>query len=608
MHNKCILTVSFLVLLKLLLLPTHSFAWNLGESQKKIEIQSSQDPLCGHPDVDKHIQFFFNTNLPTENCLRYFRLKSDLHPYLTPVRAWKSENSKDIFVWYEGQGFLVDKERFDTLYKLFRTLKEGNPYKETVNHENFFYRLKSSSNLLEDINRVKIYFNKFQNDTRFREVLEFEGYYKNGEYVLGNNMPKVNISISQDEFTALFILKSGFRKFVKDLYEKYKDAYVINGVVKPALSNIAMSRVSVFVDGSATKEIKCDNNKCVFRHVSLKERYSVKINGDCFTEYSNNLKDQYPLIKLKPMPISIISEKQTIIAGEKLWLKAFIDCKEIKRDRFHWTANNKTFGNNSDKVEFTANDSGNYNITVSIPDDNGKVLFEGKQVVSVLERLTIGISGPSELAINEEGLFSISLKTGALQKDVVKYSYSWTVDNKRYSGNNSTIRLRFDTSGKYSIKLDFWQWIQRENRWQKIDESVHYVIVKPILYEPNPTPTKSPIPAATPTNTPTMKSSVPSSPSQFRDFESLNHEDKMKVLNCICRCSSTGGLNLSVFYATKPIYASSSCSDLSKGPCVNQGSECWRHFPITSGKCFDNCLTIHLLKSLPSGYLNVGRQ
>ncbi|MFQ3574116.1 MAG: hypothetical protein SNJ53_05735, partial [Thermodesulfovibrionales bacterium] len=354
-------------------------------------------------------------------------------------------------------------------------------------HERFFYRLKTYStniNLHDDINRLKVYYNKFQKDNRFREALEFDGYLKNGEFVFTAPIPRFNLTTTQDEFVALFLFNNEFRRLVRGVYEKYKDAFVINGTIKSATPNIPISRTNVFVDGTAAKEIRCDD-KCTFRHVAFRDKYTVKINAECFSEYSAVLKEQSVLIKLKPVPIQIVSDKQTIMVGERSWLKTVLDCKQIAKERFYWTINGKGIANYSDKIEFIGNDVGNYHITATLTDNSGTPLFEGSQNITVIERLTVGINGPSELEQNEEGVFSIYAKTGSLYGQTVKYSYSWLVNNRRYSSNESAIRLRFNTLGNHTIKLDFWQWIPKENRWQKIGEAVHNINVKPVSSSTN---------------------------------------------------------------------------------------------------------------------------
>ncbi|MCX8026436.1 MAG: hypothetical protein N3A62_01085 [Thermodesulfovibrionales bacterium] len=465
------------------------FAWCYNTPQDSVLFgnsfvgdEISEKYLCLDANVDKHIQFYFKINFPSEDCQTYFYIPLK-YPHLKPIKAWEGRSSNFMFLWYEGQGFLVDKDGFDALYRYYTILKNNRFYKESVNHEVFFYRLKDISNLNETITTSKNYF-KFLKDNRIKEVLEFEGYLKNGDYILSPNLPKLNQSVREDEFVALCIFNREFFRLVKSWHERYKEAYVINGVIKPTTTNLSLNKVSVFINGIPTKELKCDD-KCVFRHISLKDRYSVKISADCFSEFISTLKEQHPVIKLKPLGVLVTSEKQTIMTGERLWLKAVSDCKEINKYKFYWTTENKSLGSSSDKVEFIGNDIGNHNIVVKIMDEKGRLILEGKQTITVIDRLTIGINGPSELLINEEGLFSVYAKTGSLQSGLVKYSYSWTVDNKRHSSNENTIRLRFDTVGNHSIKLDFWQLIQRENRWQKIGEAIHYVNVKSPSSIPN---------------------------------------------------------------------------------------------------------------------------
>jgi hypothetical protein len=65
--------------------------------------------------------------------------------------------------------------------------------------------------------------------------------------------------------------------------------------------------------------------------------------------------------------------------------------------------------------------------------------------------------------------------------------------------------------------------------------------------------------------------------------------DHLKLMNCICRATSSGSSTVSKYYETKSVDYSPSCEDTSNGPCVNAGWGCWRHSPEITAEVIASC-------------------
>jgi hypothetical protein len=71
--------------------------------------------------------------------------------------------------------------------------------------------------------------------------------------------------------------------------------------------------------------------------------------------------------------------------------------------------------------------------------------------------------------------------------------------------------------------------------------------------------------------------------------------DHLKLMNCICRATSSGSSTVSKYYETKSVDYSPSCEDVSNGPCVNAGWGCWRHSPQITAKVIGSCNVAYMV-------------
>lgn len=97
-------------------------------------------------------------------------------------------------------------------------------------------------------------------------------------------------------------------------------------------------------------------------------------------------------------------------------------------------------------------------------------------------------------------------------------------------------------------------------------------------------PTPDPPPAAVPTG----------DDSVFRSIGDLDEEERMALLNCLCRASLGASIGVQAGYnLTIPAWADPqihSCGSLANGPCMASGFGCWRSFIDFSSEAARNCL------------------
>lgn len=519
---------------------TQGFMIALTDLDNKLR-EARQGSLCGQRGVDMDIQDYFQKNYPQEDCLTYFLLTTSQYPHLGPIRIWEGFERSQIFIWLDGRGTLISSNNFHVMYKYYYALKESYSYNKYVTHEQFFNiaMAASKSNLSTIADRFNSYYKKFEKDYNFKEILEFEGLYKNGIFKSLHGTSLIyQLGGSAEEFGGLCFFNSNFRNSVEQIFNKYKDAYTIKGTIKSSNSNAVIKKITVFIDNTPPKELRCVET-CSFKHVLFSERYNISIKAEGFQEVNKSfVKDAYPLI--------------TLIS------------KDIPQHSF-----------------------------------------------------TLKILGADSGEVGKDYVFYAELKEQAGVSDIntqpqPQISFSWSVNGRSYGGNDSNQRIRFDSSGSYTIVVYAWQWSISEKRWLKIAEARHYFKAykstdndKKIYPSPTPLPTITPTPTFTPRPTPTYTPSATLTQTpRPKQFNELTKDEQQKVLDCLCRCNSTATSSVAVYYETKPISASPSCNDPSNGPCVNQGFGCWRHVPQNTGSCAERCYKSANILSVPDSYMN----
>ncbi len=457
---------------------TEGFMAALNDLDQKLK-DARHGSLCGQKGVDVDIQEAFQRAYTAEDCLTYFALYSSQYPHLSPIRAWEGGSPTKVYLWYNGEGTMLKGTNFEIMYRYFASLKEGS-YSNLASQEHFMNLAKAAgdSNLSAIADRFKGYYQRFNKDYGFREALELEGLYKSGQFISLQGRTIDYLGHSEDEFGGLCFFNSTFRGDIEALYNKYKDAYVINGTIKPSVRGMAIGNLSVLIDGTNARELKCAVD-CSFRHLALSNNYTVQVKAEGFKEIKRTFtKDRYPLITLEAATLKIETDKATLLPGERVWLRALVEGRDTSRDRFFWSANGKPIGGYGDRVEYIPVQSGIHNVSVTLVDERGRPVLEGRHSITVMENLSISITGPAEAQAGEEITLSAKSITGTFQQAQANYGYTWSVNNSKYGGNESYIRIKFDKPGNQSIKVTLWQWIADQRKWQKVGEASHFVIVK----------------------------------------------------------------------------------------------------------------------------------
>lgn len=585
---------------------TDGFMKALSDLDNKL-LEARQGSLCGQRGVDSNIQAFFQQNYPSEDCLTYFALPSSQYPHLSPIRAWKGGERSHIFLWLDNVGVLIDSGNFFIVYRYYSALKESINYGNHVSYDRFFNMIRAittKSNLAALKDRFGNYYKRFEKDYKFKEVLELEGYYKQGNFKsLQKRLLEYQLGGSEDEFGGLCFFNSSFRNDIEALHNKYKDAFVINGTIKPSTTNAVIGKISVFVDDINVKELKCADI-CSFRNISMKDRYNVKVRAEGFKEANKNFsKEPYPIIELTLSTLTITVDKTSLLVGEKVILNAKVEGRDISRDRFFWSVNGRPFGGGGNRVEFIPSEAGTHQIIAALVDERSRAILEGTITIKVIDRASLFIQGPSETIVDKENYFYAQIRGALLPGG--KHSYTWVLNGAKYNGNDDSIRIRFNREGSNTLKAILWHWINEQKKWQKVSEATHIIIVK----SPQQYPTASPYPTIIPTPIPTITpkptiapTHTPNTTPKMRQFNELTQDEQKRVLDCICRCSSSAKSSVTVYYDPKPVNTSPNCSEPSNGPCVNQGFGCWRHVPKSSGKCEDDCYKSANTQSLPDSY------
>lgn len=459
---------------------TDSFVTALNNLNEKLKA-ARQGSLCGQIGVDREIQDFFERTYPREDCLTYLSVHTSEYPLLSPIRAW--EGNRFIFVWFDGNGTMVRGDDFKILYRSFSALKNSYEYSGLATHNNLYNLIKAShrTNISALSERAKNIHQKIGRYD-FGELLKMEGLYR-GDYIgqfVGQSGNAYRLYLDSAEFVGLYLFNSVFRNDVDALYDKYKDAFVINGTVNPSVQNVSLAGVAVYVDNQPTKELRCDQT-CSFRHVVMKPQYNVRVVAEGFRDANKNFSgDRYPYITLDLSSIRIEADKRNVAVGEKVSLTAVIDGRVTHTGKYYWSINGKPYGGNTNRIELVPPQAGLYKINVTLADEKGRVRLEANHSVNVVDRLIyLYIQGPSEVQRDVETTFSAQVKGGMFSQSQARYAYSWLVNGRQYGGNDSSIKVRFDKEGSQSIKAVMWQWIAEQKRWQKVSEASHYLIVKP---------------------------------------------------------------------------------------------------------------------------------
>ncbi len=586
---------------------TDGFMTALNDLDQKLR-DARQGSLCGQGGVDRDIQEAFQKAHPHEDCLTYFALSSAQYPHLAPIRAWEGGQPSKVYLWYNGEGAMLSGPNFDIQYRLYAVLKESYSYSGIVDHERFMNRAKAAqnSNFSALIKQFEGYYQKFVKDYYFKEALDFDGLYKNGVYYsLQGRRLEYQLGGSEDEFVALCFWHSVFLNNIKSIYEKYQKAIVIDGSIKPSMPNAVISKIEVLIDGVPPKELRCAD-KCTFRHLVLSDRYTINVVADGYQPIKKTFqREKYPTLNLEMLALKIESDKQSVMIGEKVWLRATVPGRDTSRDRFYWYAKRRPFGGSGDRVQYMPTEPGIHQISVTLIDEGGRPVLEGSYLLNVTEPIGLFILGPAETQTGVETTFVADLRGG--QQGQVKYGYSWLVNGNKFGSNEGSIRIKFDKVGSHNIKVTAWQWLTEQRQWQKIGEASHNINVRQMQPTPlpnTPRPTPSPTPKLTPSPTPKPTPSPTPTP-KIRQFNELNKDEQQKVLDCLCRCNSTATSSVAVYYDTKPDGASPSCMDLKNGPCVNKGFGCWRHVPVNTGGCAERCYKNANVQGVPSSLMNI---
>lgn len=460
---------------------TEGFMVALNDLDNKLK-DARYGSLCGQRGVDTDIQNAFQKSYPSEDCLTYLALSNSQYPHINPIRAWEGGERSKVFLWLNGEGTLLTGSNFQIMYRLFSALKESYRYNKIANHERLFNLMKAAqtSNLYNIAEQFNNYYKKFEKDFRFKEALEMDGLYKGGNLIsLNGSIIDYQFGSTPEEFAGLCLFNSRFRNDVKAIYEKYVDSYVINGTIKTEIANVTFAGISVFIDNQPVRELKCAE-QCSFRHLVFKDSYNINVIADGFKDIKKTyIKENYPFITLSLASMKIESDKNNVTIGERVALTAIIEGRVAQGGKFYWSINGKPYGGNTNRTEFIPSQAGVHKINVTISDDKGRAMLQAQHSINVIERLTLFIQGPSEVQKGIETSFVAQLKEGIFTQSQGKYSYTWSLNGQKYGGNDNFIKTKFDKEGNYSIKATLWQWIKEQNRWQKISEASHYLVVKP---------------------------------------------------------------------------------------------------------------------------------
>ncbi|MCX8027993.1 MAG: hypothetical protein N3A62_09105 [Thermodesulfovibrionales bacterium] len=456
---------------------TDAFMTALNDLDNKLK-EARQGSLCGQGGVDRDIQDFFERTYPTQDCLTYFALPSSEYPQLNPIRAWRGNY---IFVWFEGNGTMVRESDFEILYRAFSSLTNNYTYRQLVNHGLFYNLIKSShyTNVRGLASRAKEIHKRFMS-YEFSDVLKMEGFYKDDyiDYFVAPSGNAYRLLLDADEFVGLYFFSKTFKDDVESLYNKYKNAFVINGTIKPETPNMSIANISVFVDNQPPKELKCAEF-CTLRHVVYNGRYNIRVVAEGFKDVNKTFQnDRYPLVMLSMSSLKIEADKKNVTVGQKVILTAILEGRVAQTGRFYWSINGKPYGSNTNRIEFVPTQSGIYKANLTLADDRGRIILQADYSINVIEQLTLYIQGPSEVQRDVETTFYAQVKGGLFSQDKGIYTYSWQLNGQQYGGNDNFIKVRFNKEGSQSIKTTLWQWIKEQNKWQKVTEASHYLVVK----------------------------------------------------------------------------------------------------------------------------------
>ncbi|MFQ3573487.1 MAG: hypothetical protein SNJ53_02520, partial [Thermodesulfovibrionales bacterium] len=457
---------------------TESFEVALEDLDKKLK-DARQGSLCGQRGVDTDIQNFFNKHYPAEDCLTYFALASSQYPHLSPIRGWIGGERTQIFLWFDNEGTMINGSNFQIIYSLFSALKDSYNYAKYARQDSLFYLMKAvhKSDIKAIVDRFNAFYMKFEKDYKFKEVLEMEGLLKGVNYIsLNGNTMDYSMGSSQEEFIGLCFFNSRFRDDVRAIYDKYKDAYVINGNIKTNPPSVVIGKISVLVDNEPAKDLKCAES-CTFRHLIFKDRYAIKVTAEGFKDFNKTfVRDYYPYVDLAMASMKINADKKTVLVGDRVVLTAIVEGNVTQIGKFYWSINGSPYGGDTDRAEFIPNQAGVYKVNVTMADQRGRPMLEAFLSVNVIERLSLFIQGPSDVEKGLEATLYAQIKGGLPNQ---KYSYTWSLNGQKYGGNDNFIKVKIDKEGSYSIKATLWEWAKELNSWKKITDASHNIAVKP---------------------------------------------------------------------------------------------------------------------------------
>jgi phenylpyruvate tautomerase PptA (4-oxalocrotonate tautomerase family) len=342
--------------------------------------------------------------------------------------------------------------------------------------------------------------------------------------------------------------------------------------------------------------------------------HSIRLRADGYEDYVYNAvritkPDEMLAVYMTPKArVSVVIEgcpSQQIIPGQKAALSARATADRGVQPTglvFRWTDSGQVADRQA--IAVTYKQSGIYPVKLEAwaPNrDTGKTekVAESVCTITVKEQepacASVTISGggvrikPGQY-VTMAAQVSSNVPAGAL-------TVTWVLNNSRVGSSPSYIFSSVNP-GTYYPAAEVW--MNNEGKMYKLAASSATVVVEA---EQQPQPKKPPEQP----QSQEKKPATPSQPPQPRRFEQLSDNEKQGVLNCLCRCNSTGTSAVSISYNPKTSNASPNCAKSSNGPCINQGFGCWRHFPDGESKCAQGCYKSANVTGVPESVLKTGK-
>jgi hypothetical protein len=341
--------------------------------------------------------------------------------------------------------------------------------------------------------------------------------------------------------------------------------------------------------------------------------HSIRLRADGYEDYLYNAvritkPDEMLAAYMTPkarISVTIEGCPQQMVPGQKAALSAHATTDRGVQPSglvFRWTDNGQVADRQAIAVAYKQAGTHPVKLEAWAPDQStGKTekVAESVCTISVKEqepaRASLAISGggvrikPGQHA-NLAAQVNTNVPVGAL-------TITWVLNNSRVGSSPSYI-FSSANPGTYYPAAEVW--MNNEGKMYRLAAASATVIVEaqqqpqPKVQQEQPKPLEK-------------KPDAPSQPPPSRTFEQLSDKEKQGVLNCLCKCNSTGTSAVSISYDPKPSNASPHCAQGSNGPCINQGFGCWRHVPDGGSKCAQDCYKSANVTGVPDSVLNAGK-